>query len=100
MPSLIDLRIGPVCALTKWRPEYFTLTMIESLASRGLAPRFGREPEWEILVTNNVSFGDARLALLQSTYDENVPRFVQFMTDNEAEIGAVLSNVESGLSGR
>jgi len=100
MPSLINLRIGPVCALTKWRPEYFTLVMIESLASRGLVSRFGREPEWEILVTNNVSFGDARLALQQSTYDENVPRFVQFMTDNEAEIGAVLSNAGSGAPGR
>jgi hypothetical protein len=72
--------------------------MVESLAAKGLAPRFGREPEWEILFTNNISFGDARLALVQTAYDESLPRFVQFMADSEKEIDAVLSEVGSGLS--
>jgi hypothetical protein len=98
MPTLIDLRVGPICALTKWRPDYFALVMVESLATKGLAPRFGREPEWEILFTNNISFGDARLGLVQTSYDESLPRFVQFMADSEKEIDAVLSDVGSGLS--
>jgi hypothetical protein len=90
MPTVVDLRIGHFYALTKWRPDYFTLVMVESLATKGLAPRFGREPEWEILVTNNVSFGDARLALIQAPYDETLARFVKYMADNEPEIDAAL----------
>jgi hypothetical protein len=100
MPTVIDLRIGHYYALTKWRPDYLALVMVESLARRGLAPRFGREPEWEISVTNNISFGDARLALIQSPYDETLRRFVQFMADNETEIDAVLNNVGSPSSER
>ena len=100
MPTLIDLRIGPVCALTKWRPDYVALTMVEHLATKGLAPRFERELEWEILLTNSVTFGDARLALLQSSYNAAVASFVQFMADNEAEIDAVLSIAGSKLSAR
>jgi hypothetical protein len=98
MPTLADLRIGPVCALTKWRPDYVALVMAESLATRGLAPRFGSEPEWEILLTNNITFGDARLALLQSSYEEAIPRFVQFMVDNETTIDGVSNNIGSELS--
>ena len=92
MPTLIDLRIGLVCALTKWRPDYFALTMVESLAMKGLAPRFGRELEWEILLTNSITFRDARLALLQSSYDEGLRRFVQFMADNKTEVDAVFNS--------
>jgi hypothetical protein len=91
MPTTIDLRIGHYYALTKWRPDYFALVMAEKLATKGLAPRFGREPEWEVLFTNNISFGDDRLALVQSSYDETLRRFVQFMADNETEIASVLS---------
>jgi hypothetical protein len=94
MPTLADLRIGPVCALTKWRPDYFVLVMAESLATKGLAPRFGSEPEWEILLTNSITFGDARLALLQSSYEEAMTRFVQFMADNETKIESVSTNIE------
>ena len=65
---MIDLRIGHYDALSKWRPDYFALVMVESLATRGLAPRFGREPEWKILLTNNISCGDARLALIHAPY--------------------------------
>jgi hypothetical protein len=90
MPTVVDLRIGHYYALTKWRPDYFTLVMVENLATKGLAPRFGREPEWEILVTNNISFGDARLALVQSNYDETLTRFVKYMAENEGEIDAAL----------
>jgi hypothetical protein len=79
MPTLVDLSVGPICALTIWRPDYFALVMVEELATRGLAPRFGHEPEWEIRVINNGSFGDARLALLQSSYDQTLTRFIQFM---------------------
>ena len=90
MPTLVDLRMGHYYALSRWRPDYFTLVMVESLATRGLAPRFGREPEWEIRVTNNISFGDARLALIQTSYDETLQRLVKFMKDSETEIDAVL----------
>jgi hypothetical protein len=90
MPTTIDLRIGHYYALTKWRPDYLALVMVESLATKGLAPRFGREPEWEVLFTNNISFGDARLALVQSSYDETLRRFVQFMADHGKEIDSVL----------
>jgi hypothetical protein len=92
MPTVIDLRIGHYYALTRWRPDYLALVMVESLATRGLAPRFGREPEWEVLFTNNISFGDARLALIQASYEETLGRFIQFMTDNQTEIDAVLGN--------
>jgi hypothetical protein len=70
--------------------------MVESLATRGLAPRFGRKPEWEILLTNNISFGDARLALIQAPRDETLGRFVQFMADNDTEIDAVLGKAGNG----
>ena len=96
MPTVIDLRIGHYFALTRWRPNYLTLVMVESLATRGLAPRFGRKPEWEILLTNNISFGDARLALIQAPRDETLGRFVQFMADNETEIDAVLGKAGNG----
>ncbi|MGZ5876620.1 MAG: hypothetical protein ACXWKP_31565 [Bradyrhizobium sp.] len=100
LPTVIDLRIGHYYALSKWRPDYFSLVMVESLATRGLAPRFGREPEWEILLTNNVSFGDARLALIHAPYDETLGRFVKFMADNETEIDAVLSNMGTESAGQ
>jgi hypothetical protein len=97
---VIDLRIGHYYALSKWRPDYFSLVMVESLATRGLAPRFGREPEWEILLTNNISFGDARLALIHAPYDETLGRFVRFMADNETEIDAVLGNMGTESAGQ
>jgi hypothetical protein len=100
MPTVIDLRIGHYYALTKWHPDYLALVMVESLATKGLAPRFGREPEWEILLTNNISFGDARLALIQSPYTETLGRFVQFMADNGTEIDAVLGNAGNGGIGQ
>lgn len=100
MPTVIDLRIGHYYALTRWRPDYLALVMVESLATRGLAPRFGREPEWEVLFTNNISFGDARLALIQSSFDETLRRFVQFMADNQTEIEAVLGSAENGRIGQ
>ena len=37
------------------------------------------------------------MALVQTSYDESVTRFVQFMADSEKEIDAVLSDVGSGL---
>jgi hypothetical protein len=100
LPTVIDLRIGHYYALSKWRPDYFSLVMVESLATRGLAPRFGREPEWEILLTNNISFGDARLALIHAPYDETLGRFVRFMADNETEIDAVLGNMGTESAGQ
>lgn len=90
MPTLVDLRVGPYYAMAKWRPDSFILIMVESLATKGLAPRFGREPEWEILFSNNISFGDSRLALLSSSYDEASALFGNFMDRNQAEIEAVL----------
>ena len=63
--------------------------------TQGLAPRFGREPEWEILLTNNISFGDARLALIQAPCEETLGRFVQFMADG-TEIDAVLGKAGNG----
>jgi len=91
MPTLTDLRIGPYYALAKWRPDYFILVMVESLATKGLAPKFGREPEWEVLFSNNISFGDARLALLQSSHDEGSLAFRNFMDGNRSEIESVLT---------
>jgi hypothetical protein len=50
------------------------------------------------LFTNNISFGDARLALIQSSYDETLGRFVQFMAGNQTEIDGVLGNAgEAGI---
>jgi hypothetical protein len=83
MPTLVDLRIGPICALSRWRPAFFAMVMGEALATKGLAPRFGREPEWEIKFTNNALFGDERVALLASTYEESLARLEQYAASIE-----------------
>lgn len=100
MPTTIDLRIGHYYALARWRPDYLTLVMVEGLATKGLAPRFGREPEWEVSFTNNISFGNSRLALIQSSYDETLQRFVQFMAENKTAIDTALGNTEIGDIGQ
>jgi hypothetical protein len=92
MPTVVDLRIGHYYALAKWRPDYLALIMVEKLATSGLAPRFGREPEWEVRFTNNISFGDARLALIQASYEETLSRFLKYMKENEAEIDAAIAD--------
>jgi len=43
-------------------------------------------------LTNNSSFGDGRLALIQPSHEETLVRFVQFMAEHQTEIGAVLGN--------
>jgi len=86
MPTLVDFRVGPIYALSRWHPDYFALVMGEALATKGLAPRFGREPEWDIRFTNNVLFGDERVALLQSTYDESLARLTGFLSSLDSEI--------------
>jgi hypothetical protein len=48
------------------------------------------------LLTNNISFGDARLALIQAPREETLGRFVQFMADNGTEIDAVLGKAGNG----
>ncbi len=83
MPTLIDLRIAPICARTMWRPDYFVWVMGERLANKGLAPRTGHKPEWGLQLTNNVVFGDAEIAVLQMTYDASEKKFLEFL----AQIG-------------
>ena len=90
MPTLVDLRIGHYYALARWRPDYLALIMSEALATKGLAPRFGRPPEWEIRFTNNIFYGDARVALIQASGEETLGRFLQYMEEHESEINAVL----------
>jgi hypothetical protein len=90
MPTVVDLRIGHYYALAKWRPDHLALIMVEALANKGLAPRFGRPPEWEVRFTNNISFGDSRLALIQASGEETLGRFLQYMEEHESEIDAVL----------
>ena len=78
IPTVVDLRMGPLCALAKWHPDYITLVMAEALATKGLAPRFEKDPEWEIRVTNHISAGNARLALIHYSYEESKNRISQF----------------------
>jgi hypothetical protein len=95
MPTLVDLRIGHYYTLAKWRPDYQVLLMSESLATKGLAPRFGRPPEWEVRFTNNSFFGDSRVALIQASYEETLGRFIDYMKQHEAEIDAALGDRQS-----
>jgi hypothetical protein len=92
MPTLVDLRIGHYYALAKWRPDYLALVMAEALATRGLAPRFGRPPEWEIRFTNNIMHGDSRVALIQASGEETLGRFLEYMKEHESEIDDVLGD--------
>ncbi len=64
----------------------------EGLTTRGVAPGVGREPEWEMMLTNNIGFGDARLVLIQLSQEDTLVCFVQFMAEHQTEIGAVLGN--------